>query len=105
MVRPFKTLAVMLVLVAAISACGKATGKSAGQNIDDASITASVKSKLVADKASGITRINVDTNNGTVYLNGIVESPEQRTRAEQLAWQAKGVRAVVNNLQVQRTNN
>jgi hyperosmotically inducible protein len=105
MVRPFKTLAVMLVLVAAISACGKTTGKSAGQNIDDASITASVKSKLVADKASSITRINVDTNNGTVYLNGIVESPEQRTRAEQLAWQAKGVRAVVNNLQVQRTNN
>jgi hyperosmotically inducible periplasmic protein len=104
-VRTFKTLAVMLVLVAAISACSKTTGRSAGQNIDDASITASVKSKLVADKASSVTRINVDTNNGTVYLNGIVESPEQRTRAEQLAWQAKGVRAVVNNLQVRRTNN
>ncbi|HEU5305541.1 MAG TPA: BON domain-containing protein [Gemmatimonadales bacterium] len=105
MIRTFKALAVMLVLVAAVSACSKTTGKSAGQNFDDASITASVKSKLVADTASSLTRVNVDTNNGTVYLNGIVESPEQRTRAEQLAWQAKGVKAVVNNLQVQKTNN
>jgi hyperosmotically inducible protein len=104
MLRTFKTLAVMLVLVAAVSACSKTTGKTTGQNVDDATITASVKSKLVADKASSLTRINVDTNNGTVYLNGIVESPENRTKAEQLAWQAKGVKAVVNNLQVQKTN-
>ncbi|HEY7649160.1 MAG TPA: BON domain-containing protein [Methylomirabilota bacterium] len=104
MPRTFKTLAAMLVLVAMVSACTSTTGKSAGQNYDDANITASVKSKLVADKASSLTRINVDTNNGTVYLNGIVESPEQRTKAEQLAWQAKGVKAVVNNLQVQKTN-
>ena len=102
--RVFTTMAVMLVLVAAVSACSKTTGKSAGQNIDDATITASVKSKLVADQASSLTRINVDTNNGTVYLNGVVESPEQKTRAEQLAWQAKGVKAVVNNLQVQKAN-
>jgi hyperosmotically inducible protein len=100
--RAFRTLAVMLVLVAAVSACTKTTGKSAGQNIDDATITASVKSKLVADKASNLTRVDVDTNNGTVYLNGTVETPENRTKAEQLAWQAKGVKAVVNNLQVQR---
>lgn len=105
MVRTVKILAVMLVLVAAFNACSKTTGRSAGQNFDDASITASVKSKLVADNASSLTRTDIDTNNGTVYLNGIVESPAQRTRAERLAWQAKGVKAVVNNLQVQGTNN
>ncbi len=33
-------------------------------------------------------------------LNGMVDSPEQRARAEQLAWQATGVKTVVNNLQV-----
>jgi len=102
MARMFKSLAVILVLAAAVSACTKTTGKTAGENVDDASITASVKSKLVADKVSNLTRIDVDTNNGTVYLNGTVETPEQRTKAEQLAWQAKGVKAVVNNLQVQR---
>jgi hyperosmotically inducible protein len=77
------------------------TGKTVGQNIDDAGITASVKAKLVADKAANLTRVDVDTNNGTVYLNGTVDSTAQKARAEQLAWQAQGVKSVVNNLQVQ----
>jgi hyperosmotically inducible protein len=92
----------LLALAMALGACESMTGKSAGRNIDDASITASVKSKLVADKAANLTRVDVDTNNGTVYLNGTVESPEQKSRAEQLAWQASGVKSVVNNLQVQK---
>ncbi|HET9490220.1 MAG TPA: BON domain-containing protein [Methylomirabilota bacterium] len=100
--RAFKTLAVVAVILSLLSGCRAMTGKTTGQTIDDASITASVKSKLVADKAANLTRVDVDTNNGTVYLNGTVETPEQKTRAEQLAWQAGGVKAVVNNLQVQR---
>lgn len=100
--RAFKTLAVVAVILSLLSGCRAMTGKTTGQTVDDASITASVKSKLVADKAANLTRVDVDTNNGTVYLNGTVETPEQKTRAEQLAWQAGGVKAVVNNLQVQR---
>jgi hyperosmotically inducible periplasmic protein len=97
-----RSAAILVALVLATTACQSMTGKSAGTNVDDASITASVKSKLVADKAANLTRVDVDTNNGTVYLNGTVQSPEQKTRAEQLAWQAKGVKSVVNNLQVQK---
>jgi hyperosmotically inducible protein len=100
--RAFKTLAVVAVILSLLSGCRAMTGKSTGQSVDDASITASVKSKLVGDKAANLTRVDVDTNNGTVYLNGTVETPEQKTRAEQLAWQAGGVKAVVNNLQVQK---
>jgi len=72
-------------------------GKTAGQNVDDATITAKVKSKLVAEKAANLTRIDVDTNNGTVYLNGVVETDEQKTRAHQLAHEVAGVKSVVNN--------
>jgi hyperosmotically inducible protein len=97
-----RTVAVVLVLVAVVAGCRSLTGKSAGTNVDDATITASVKSKLVADKASNLTRVDVDTNNGTVYLNGTVDSAAQKSRAEQLAWQAQGVKSVVNNLQVQK---
>ncbi len=100
--RTVRVLAVVLALAAAVSGCRSATGKTAGQTVDDATITAAVKSKLVADRAANLTRVDVDTNNGTVYLNGTVENPEQRARAEQLAWQASGVKNVVNNLQVQR---
>ena len=102
MTSVFRMVGALLVLVAFVAGCTSATGKSAGHNIDDATITASVKTKLVGEKASNLTRVDVDTNNGTVYLNGTVESPEQKSRAEQLAWQASGVKTVVNNLQIQK---
>jgi len=93
-------LAVVVVVLYLAVGCQTLTGKSAGTNIDDATITASVKAKLVADKPTNLTRVDVDTNHGTVYLNGSVESAEQKVRAEHLAWQASGVKSVVNNLQV-----
>ncbi|HEY3305234.1 MAG TPA: BON domain-containing protein [Candidatus Binatia bacterium] len=99
--RALESLAVVL-LVVALAGCQAMTGKTAGQNVDDANLTASVKANLVADKAANLTRIDVDTNNGVVYLNGTVESPQQKARAEQLASQVKGVKKVVNNLQVAR---
>ena len=99
--RGFRIVAVLLVMLSFV-ACQSMTGKTAGERIDDAAITASVKAKLVADKPANLTRVDVDTNNATVYLNGVVESAEQKARAEQLAWQAKGVKSVVNNLQVQQ---
>ena len=100
--RAIRTVALVLAFVTVLGGCQSMTGKTAGENVDDATITASVKSKLVADRASNLTRVDVDTNNGTVYLNGTVGSAEQKTKSEQLAWQAKGVKGVVNNLQVQQ---
>jgi hyperosmotically inducible periplasmic protein len=100
--RALKTLAVLVAILSVLSGCRAMTGKSAGNIVDDAGITATVKSKLVADRASNLTRVDVDTTNGTVYLNGTVETPEQKARAEELAREANGVRAVVNNLQVMK---
>jgi hyperosmotically inducible periplasmic protein len=92
------TLAGLLLL----SGCQAMTGETAGQYVDDSTITASVKAKLTGDKTANLTRINVDTTNRVVSLTGIVESPEQRARAEQLASQVNGVRSVKNNLQIQK---
>lgn len=102
MSRAVKTFAVLVMILSVAAGCRSLTGKSAGENIDDTTITASVKSKLVADSAANLTRGDVDTNRDTVYLNGTVEMPGQKARAEQLAWQAKGVKSVVNNLQIQK---
>jgi len=77
------------------------TGESAGQNVDDSTITASVKTKLAADKLATLTRVDVDTTNQVVSLNGIVETQQQKQRAEELARQVSGVKAVKNNLQIQ----
>src|SRR5690349_18325627 len=84
-----------------LAACQSTTGRTLGENIDDAGITTKVKAKLAAEKISTVTRIDVDTNQGVVALNGTVPSPEMRTRAEQIAREVKGVRDVINNLRVQ----
>src|ERR671924_2343016 len=99
-----ETLKNVLAVLVCISlmGCAATTGKTAGKNVDDATVTASVKSQLVMDKAANLTRMDVDTNNGVVYLNGTVDSSAQKGRAEELARRVKGVTKVVNNLQVAR---
>jgi hypothetical protein len=68
--RPLKTLLAVMLTVFSLAGCQAMTGKTAGQNVDDAALTTSVKTKLAADKLSSLTRVDVDTNNGTVSLNG-----------------------------------
>jgi hyperosmotically inducible protein len=89
-------------MVALISGCQAMTGSTAGQNVDDSTITASVKTKLATEKLSTITRVEADTTRGVVTLNGMVESAEQRARVEALTRQVDGVKGVNNNLQVQK---
>ena len=93
---------VILAALLVISGCTSMTGQTAGQYVDDTTITASVKTKLIGDKTANLTRIEVDTTNQVVTLNGIVESADQKAKAEQLARQVGGVKSVKNNLQVQK---
>jgi hyperosmotically inducible periplasmic protein len=97
----FRSMLALVVLVALAAGCTSMTGKTAGQNVDDASITASVKTKLAAEKPATLTKVDVDTNKGTVYLTGNVETPAIKERATELARQVSGVREVVNNLKIQ----
>ena len=97
-----KVFSAILMVSLLLVSCQSMTGRSAGRNVDDASLRASVNAALVSDKPSNFTRIDVDTTNGVVALNGTVETPEQRSRAEQLARRVDGVKKVVNNLQVAR---
>jgi hyperosmotically inducible protein len=93
---------IVLAAVLVVSGCTSMTGQTAGQYVDDTTITTSVKAKLTAEKAANFTRIDVDTNNQVVTLNGIVESADQKAKAEQLAREVGGVRSVKNNLQIQK---
>lgn len=97
-----RNLLMVILTVFALGGCQATTGRTAGRNVDDATLTGSVKTKLATDKLSSLTRIDVDTTNGIVSLNGVVESAEQRARAQELASQVNGVNKVVNNLQVQK---
>jgi len=102
MLKLFQSIVPILAVVWILAGCQALTGRTVGQNIDDANLTAAVKTQLARDKISTLTRIDVDTNDGVVALNGTVESAEQRSRAEQIARGVSGVKSVVNNLQIQQ---
>jgi hyperosmotically inducible protein len=74
--------------------------RSAGQVVDDATITAKVKTDLIADPTTKAHQINVDTNSGIVELGGFVDSQAAKDRAAEIARSVKGVKDVKNDLQL-----
>ena len=68
--------------------------------IDDATITAEVNAGLAKDPDLSALKINVDTVNGKVTLNGPAPSTVARDRAETIAKSVTGVTSVNNQLVV-----
>ncbi len=94
-------LSIALLSVLLTSGCTALTGKSAGTNLDDATITTSVKTNLASEQSmKTLTSIDVDTTRGVVALNGVVHSAAEKSRAGDIAKDTKGVTKVINNLQV-----
>ncbi|MGH7928851.1 MAG: BON domain-containing protein [Candidatus Binatia bacterium] len=102
MLRNVRGFAVMTILLGALAGCQALTGQTLGQNIDDTTLTTTVKTQLAKDKLATLTRIGVDTYNGVVSLSGVVTSPGAKARAEEIAKSVNGVKEVNNNLQVQK---
>lgn len=71
-----------------------------GSWVDDATTTASVKTKLVANENTSGLKIDVDTHDDVVTLSGRVGSVAERDLAEQLAKSVGDVEQVRNNLVV-----
>ena len=80
-----------------VSACGK----TVGETVDDATITARVKTALVNDPQVGGLKIDVDTTLGVVTMSGIVKSRGEEQRAVQIARGTPGVKDVKSTLQLE----
>lgn len=76
-------------------------GREVRKGWSDASITAAVKTKLAGTSPATLLKVDVNTTNGIVQLNGTVDTDRTKQRATELAGQVEGVRRVVNNLKVQ----
>jgi len=68
----------------------------------DTAITASIKTDILKDPDLSVLKIDVDTRQGVVTLNGLAGNDEARQRAEKIAEGVKGVREVRNYLVVKR---
>lgn len=83
-----------------LAASASAAAGAVAAVMDDAGITASVKTDLAKDPDLSALAINVDTKDGVVTLNGPAPSAAAKGRAETIAKGVKGVKSVSNNLAV-----
>ena len=112
----FEPLVVVLLLIfsaAGLSGCvGAAVGagatagiavaqeRSVGAAIDDATVKILVNGRLLRESDFIFTRTSVDVVEGRVLLTGVIPSQNDRDTAGRLAWEVKGVREVLNEIQV-----
>jgi len=75
--------------------------RTTGEVLDDQRITATVKSKLLADMEVPGLDINVDTFKAKVTLKGVLASDELREKALNLAASVSGVKSVESKLFVE----
>lgn len=79
---------------------GKEQNRSVGQYVDDTTITAKVKAKHAEDEMVSAMRVNVETKQGVVVLSGEAKTKGEIQRAEVLARQVDGVKAVTNMIEL-----
>lgn len=78
------------------------SGESAGQYVDDVTISTTVRAKLIDDKDLNVTQIDVETLKGVVSLSGFVDSDAKKSKATTVARSVSGVKDVRNNLIVKK---
>jgi hyperosmotically inducible protein len=78
----------------------KGWGDRALGGIDDAAVTARVKSALAGTRGTKALKTNVTTREGTVTLTGTARSESERELAEEVAKGVNGVKSVDNQIQV-----
>ena len=78
----------------------KTSGSMAGK-VDDVAITASIAAEFGKDADLSAIKIDVDTKDGNVTLNGTAPTEAARNKATLLAKSIKGVASVSNKLTIQ----
>ncbi len=89
--------------VSLLVACSTPAGRTAGEVIDDGTITTKIKSELLANNITKGLAVSVQTFEGAVTLTGAVDTPEQRKAAEDVARNVKGVKKVNNLIQLKKS--
>lgn len=80
----------------------KEGARTMGNKIDDAVVTAKVKSALLGDAAIKSLDIAVVTSKGDVQLSGFVDSDTQIARATEVATGVEGVHKVTSQLSIKK---
>ncbi|MGB1182170.1 MAG: BON domain-containing protein [Candidatus Puniceispirillaceae bacterium] len=80
------------------------TEKGFSTSVADGVIETKLVDRFIQNDTALATGIEKSVNNGSILLTGRVETIEQKVLATKLAWEIKGVREVVNEVQVIQDN-
>ena len=92
---------VMVFGLALFSGCATMTGQTAGENVDDATITTKVNGIIINEPDAHYWKIDVTTTKGDVMLTGVVNSKAAEDRLVAKIRQVKGVKSVQSHLKVE----
>jgi len=74
--------------------------ETVGEKIDDASITAQVKSALISHRSTSALKTKVSTKDGVVTVSGIAKNAAEKSLVTKLVTDLDGVGSVVNNMTI-----
>ncbi len=98
-----RSAAIALAVTGSLAGCAVMRGQeSVGSYVDDARITAEIKSTMASDKDVAATAISVETLNGVTQLSGFAKSQAEKERAAAIAREVKGVKAVRDDIVVRQ---
>jgi hyperosmotically inducible protein len=83
-----------------IAATPAAPDSTVGDKIDDASITAEVKSSLMSHHSTSALHTSVSTTDGVVTVGGIAANAAEKSLVTKLATDINGVTSVINNMTI-----
>lgn len=88
--------------VAAGSTVGVAAAREGGikGGLEDARISAKINDLWFRHDIDMFRKLNLTVDQGRVLITGVVQKPEHRVEAVRLAWQADGVKQVINEVKV-----
>src|SRR3954466_6603295 len=79
--------------------------ETTGQYVDDATVTAKVKTAIATDVGvKAASNVNVETYRGVVQLSGFADTDDQASRAANSAKKVNGVRSVKNDIRVKSSS-
>ena len=92
------TPAVVGVGTAAVAA--SSTEKGITTSVSDGLVFTKIQDNFLRTDATLSQFVDVTVNNGAVLLTGKVKTPEEKVLATKLTWEVRGVREVVNEIQI-----
>jgi osmotically-inducible protein OsmY len=112
----FSTAICLLLTCAGLSGCASAlfgagtaaivastTEKGLSTSLSDTQIMAKIKDRFMQTNFSLLANVEVSVNDGSVLMTGKVKTPDHKVQATRTAWEIRGVREVINELQITDT--